>query len=184
MYYGDMDETLRLIAKQHKEWIRVVKTLGIYDYAEDIVQEMYILIWKYGSKEKIIKDGKVSRGYVFFTLRNLVYQYYNSKKKIHKISLDDEETTLQIPNDSEMDEQIAFHKMCTLIDDEVNSWHWYDAKLWKLYSQTDMSIRKIAAETNISWVSIWNSLKNYKLRIKDKFQEDWEDFNNEDYERI
>ena len=47
-----------------------------------------------------------------------------------------------------------------------------------------MSIRKIASETNISWVSIWNSLKNYKLKIKDKFQEDWDDLKNEDYERI
>jgi len=179
-----MDETLRLIAKQHKEWIKVINSFGEYDFAEDLVQEMYILIWKYGTKEKIIRDGKVSRGYVFFTLRNLYYQYYNSKKKIQKISLDDEETTLQIPHDSKMDEQIAFHKICTLIDEEVETWHWYDTKLWKLYSQTDMSIRKIASETNISWVSIWNSLKNYKLKIKDKFQEDWDDLKNEDYERI
>lgn len=179
-----MDETLRLIAKQHKEWIKIINSFGEYDYAEDLVQEMYILVWKYGSKEKIIRGGKVSRGYIFITLRNLYYQYFNSKKKIEKISIDNQETTLQIPYNSQMDEEVAFYKICTMIDEEVNTWHWYDSKLWKLYSQTDMSIRKIASETNISWVSIWNSLKNYKLKIKDKFQEDWDDLKNEDYERI
>lgn len=184
MYYGYMDEALRLIAKQHKEWIRIINSFGEYDYAEDLVQEMYILIMKYGSEKKVIKNGVVSRGYIFFVLRNLYYQYYNSKKKIIKISLDDQETTLQIPNSNKMDEEIAFHKICSKIDEEVKNWHWYDAKLWKIYSQTDMSIRKIANETNISWVSIWNSLKNYKSKIKDNFKEDWEDLKNEDYERI
>ena len=71
-----MDETLRLIAEQHKEWIKIINSFGEYDFAEDLVQEMYILIWKYGSEEKVIRNGKVSRGYIFFTLRNLYYQYF------------------------------------------------------------------------------------------------------------
>jgi hypothetical protein len=56
--------------------------------------------------------------------------------------------------------------------------------MWKLYSQTDMSIRKLAAETTISWVSIFNTLKNLKQDLKDKLQEDYIDLKNEDYERI
>ena len=47
-----------------------------------------------------------------------------------------------------------------------------------------MSIRKIAAETKISWVSIFNTLKNAKNIIKDKLQEDYEDYKNEDYDKI
>jgi hypothetical protein len=47
-----------------------------------------------------------------------------------------------------------------------------------------MSIRKIAAETKISWVSIFNTLKNAKNILKEKLKEDYEDYKNEDYERL
>ena len=71
------------------------------------------------------------------------------------------------------------------MEDEVaEEWHWYDKKMWKLYSQTDMSIRKLASETNISWVSIFNTLKNLKQEIKDKLEEDYIDYKNKDYDRI
>ena len=49
---------------------------------------------------------------------------------------------------------------------------------------TDMSIRKLAAETKISWVSIFNSLKHLKKDIKYKLAEDWEDFKNNDFDKI
>ena len=46
-----------------------------------------------------------------------------------------------------------------------------------------MSIRKISSETNISWVSIFKTLKKSKDELKDLFKEDYEDFKNKDYER-
>jgi len=177
-------EWLGKVAERHKEWIAIVKSFGEYDYCEDIVQEGYLTIYKYANEDKVIRDGIVSRGYMYFTLRSLYYQYYNSKRKINKVSLDDEEFTIQIPNDTQMDEQVAFHKICTMIDDHIDGWRWYENRLFKLYRDSDLSIRGIAAETNISWVSIFNSLKNAKQEIKDKFQEDWEDYKNKDYDRI
>jgi len=175
---------LSVVAKQHNEWIKIVNEFGEYNYAEDIVQEAYIALTKYADPNKIIKDGKVSRGYMFFTLRSLFYQYYNKKKKVQKINIDNDETFLQLPQLETMDEQEAFHKMCLLVDEVADDWNWYDKKMWKLYSQTDMSIRKLAAETKISWVSIFNTLKNLKHDLKQKLQEDWQDLKNEDYERI
>jgi len=114
----------------------------------------------------------------------LFYQYYNKKKKYKKIRLDDHEQTWQLQHEDNIEEQQAYHKICTMIDEVSEDWHWYDKKMWKLYSQTDMSIRKLAEETNISWVSIFNTLKNLKQDIKNKIQEDWDDLKNEDYERI
>ena len=177
-------EWLAKVAKRHKEWVAIVKSFGEYDYAEDIVQEMYLTIYKYANEDKIIRNGVVSRGYLYFTLRSLYYQYYNSKRKITKVSIDDNEFTIQIPNDSQMDEQIAFHKICTMIDNHIEGWRWYEKKLFSLYRDSDLSIRGIAAETNISWVSIFNSLKHAKEEIKDKFKEDWEDYINKDYDKI
>lgn len=177
-------EWLGKVAERHKEWIAIVKSFGEYDYAEDLVQEMYLTIYKYADESKVIRNGIVSRGYIYFCIRSLYYQYYNSKRKISKVSIDDDEVTLQIPDASQMDEQVAFHKICTMIDDHIEGWRWYEKKLFTLYRDSDLSIRGIAAETNISWVSIFNTLKNAKQEIKDKFEETYLDYKNKDYDRI
>ena len=177
-------EWLGKVAERHKEWVKIINGFGEYDYAEDLVQECYIVLYKYADENKIIRDGIVSRGYMYFTLRSLYYQYYNSKKRITKVSLDDEEFTIQIPNDSQMDEQIAFNKICTMIDDHIDTWRWYEKKLFTLYRDTELSIRGIAKETNISWVSIFNTLKHAKNELNDKFKEDWEDYINKDYDKL
>ena len=177
-------EWLGKVAERHNEWIAIINSFGEYDYAEDLVQECYLTIYKYADESKVIRDGVVSRGYMYFTLRSLSFQYYNSKRKVNKVFIDDDEVTLQIPDDSQMDEQIAFHKICTMIDDHIEGWRWYENKLFKLYRDSELSIRGIAAETNISWVSIFNTLKNAKQELKDKFQEDYEDYKNKDYDRI
>ena len=181
---GKQSEWLGIVAKRHQEWINIVKSFGEYNYAEDIVQQSYLTIYKYANEEKVIRNGNVSRGYMYFTLRSLYYQYYNSKRKITKVSIDDDEFTFEIPNHTQMDEQVAFHKICTMIDDHIDGWRWYEKKLFSLYRDTDLSIRGIAAETNISWVSIFNTLKNAKQEIKDTFKEDYEDYINKDYDRI
>lgn len=175
---------LAKVAKRHKEWIRIVNSFGEYDYAEDIVQQMYEVLYKYANESKIITNGVVSRGYVYFTLRSLFLQYCNAKNKVKKVRLDDEEDFTQIADYSEMDEQIGYHKVSTLIDNHIDKWRWYDKTLFKLYANSGMSIRKIAKETNISWVSIFNTLKKCKQEVKELFKEDWEDFKNNDYDRI
>ena len=73
---------LAKVAEHHKEWIKVIQSFGEYEVAEDLVQETYIALWKYASAEKIIDiNGKVRKGYVYFTLRSLYFQYYNKKTK-------------------------------------------------------------------------------------------------------
>jgi DNA-directed RNA polymerase specialized sigma24 family protein len=159
---------LNIVAKQHDDWIKIVNAFGEFDYAEDIVQEAYIRLIKYATPHRIIKDNKASRGYLYFTLRSVYFQYYNSKSKITKISLNDDENFLQIADDTDLEEE----------------WAWYDRKLFKLYRDTDLSIRKIAADTNISWVSIFNTLKNCKTDVQSKLGETYEDYKNGDYDRI
>jgi len=175
---------LELVAKQHKTWIKIINSFGEYDMAEDIVQEAYIVLYKYASEEKLIKNGVVNRGYMFFTLRSLYFQYYNSKRKITKISLDDEDVDVQIPEIDKMNKEIAHGNFTALIDEHINNWHWYDAKLFKLYRDTDMSIRKIAKETKISWVSIFNTIKNCKQELKEIFEQDYSNLKKENYESI
>ena len=181
---GKTYEWLELVAKQHDDWVGIVRSFGEYKYHEDLVQEAYLALIKYAKPENIIKNGKVSRGYMFFTLRSLYYQYYNKKKKIGVVRLDDDDNYLQIPYNDNIEENEAFHKICVMVDDVADEWGWYDRKLWKLYSQTDMSMRKLASETKISWVSIYNSLKHLKKDLRDKLYEDYEDYKNKNFDLL
>ena len=47
-----------------------------------------------------------------------------------------------------------------------------------------MSMRDIAKETNISLISIFNSIKNYKEILNTKFSKDYQDYINNDYNGI
>ena len=70
------------------------------------------------------------------------------------------------------------------INEEINTWHWYDQMLFKEYVSTGKSIITLAKESNISRSSIFQTLKNCKQRIKITVGEDWEDFRNQDFEHI
>ena len=179
---GKGAEWLEIVAKQHKEWIRIVKSFGEKNYAEDIVQQSYLNLHKYAEPDKVIENGKIRRGYMYFTLRTTYYLFYNQKKKVRKVSIDD--GILQLIQSDNIKENDAYNKICQKVDDELENWHWYDKKLFILYRDSGLSIRKLAAETKISWVSIFNTLKNAKNIIKEKLGEDYEDFKNEDYDRL
>jgi DNA-directed RNA polymerase specialized sigma24 family protein len=162
------------VAKHHKEWVEVIYKLGETDYAEDIVQESYMALIKYADEKKLIdENGKVRKGYMFFTLRSLYYQFYNKKKKVNKVSFDEQ---WEIFDDSNLEEQEAYNDICLMIDKELETWHWYDRKLFKLYRDSDMSMRDIAKETNISLISIFHSIKNYKEILNSKFEKDYQDY--------
>lgn len=173
---------LEQVAKHHKEWVEVIHKLGEFDYAEDIVQESYIALMKYADATKLIdSQGLVRKGYMFFTLRSLYYQFYNKKKKINKVSFDG---CWELFDDSNIEEHKAYNDICLMIDEELENWNWYDRKLFKLYRDTDMSMRDIAKETNISLISIFHSIKNYKEILNTKFQKDYQDYINNDYNQI
>ena len=47
-------EWLGIVFKRHNEWIKIVNAFGEFNYAEDIVQELYLVLYKYADEEKII----------------------------------------------------------------------------------------------------------------------------------
>ena len=190
-----MKNWLEEVAKHHKEWVKIAKNLGAKDYAEDIVQESYIKLHQYSSESKIFYEGKISKGYMYFVIRSVFLSYINSKNKVHKIQIEEfykdkdfNEIEIKhldkfISNDN-LEKEDAFWRLCEKMDNELNTWHWYDKSIYELYRDTDLSIRGMAKETKISSVNIFHTLKKGKNIMKDKFKEDYEDFNNEDYNLI
>ena len=72
-------EWLTKVAKHHNEWVKMVNQFGEYFFAEDIVQETYIMLYKWSSEEKLFKDGNISKGYMWLALKNTCL-YFNFKK--------------------------------------------------------------------------------------------------------
>ena len=181
---GKSAQWLAKVAERHTEWVNVIKGFGEYEYCDDLVQETYLILYKYANEEKVIKDGVVSRGYMYFTLRSTYFQFYKNKRKIKKVSLDNEEHTYEIPDDTQMDEQIAYNKICTMIDDHIQDWRWYERRLYQLYRDSGLSIGGIAKETFLIFLLFFNTLKNAKHELKQKFQEDYDDYINNDFEQL
>tara|TARA_R110002124_G_C8932590_1_gene512138 strand:- start:1506 stop:2078 length:573 start_codon:yes stop_codon:yes gene_type:complete len=190
-----MTEFLEALGKNHKEWVQIAKNLGAKDYAEDIVQESYLKIIKYADNKNVYSNGKYSKAYMYFTIRSVFLNYIKLKNKVHKIQIeefykDEEFTEIQakyierFTSSNDLNKEDAFWRLCEKMDNELNTWHWYDKSIYELYRDTDLSIRGMASETKISPVNIFHTLKKGKNIMRDKFKEDYEDFNNQDYNLI
>jgi len=174
---------LSKVAEHHEDYLRIVKSLGVDDLAEDIVQEMYIKISKYCSPERILQEnGTVNKYYIRCVLYNLVHDYRKQQNKLNKVNIE-EVYNLGVEYDY-IEETEAYTGLIQLIGEEVKTWHWYDRDLFTLYWKTGWSIRKLSDETRISTSSIFQTLKYCKNQIRINVGEDYEDFMNQDYEYI
>ena len=175
-------EWINKVVKHHKEWVKIVNSFGEYFFAEDIVQETYLMLLKWSNEDKLFTNGNLNKGYVWLALKNTFLMSLRNENKIQKINMESISMLAQEQN-NEL-KHISYSRLLTILDDEVANWHWYDQKLFKLYKDSDLSMREISKETNISVTSIFNTIKNCKARINQSVGETYEDYINEDYELI
>lgn len=165
------------------------------DIVEDFVHETYLRLNKYvENPEKIMyNETEINRFYVYITLKNLWTDYCKERSKFQKRNVADysaDHYSFEVPEwaiyeEVNREEQKAEEYIIAKINEEVDSWdHWYDKKLFRLYYNSDISMRKLAIETKISVTSIFNSCKNYKEILRTKFGEDFEDYLNGDFDKI
>jgi hypothetical protein len=169
------------VAKYHKEYIKTIENFGEYFYAEDLVQEMYIRLMTKNKELQVIVNGQVNRYYIYLTLRSLFVDFYRQKSKVIKVDVSEILTLQQI---DEIEEHEAFGDLMQKVNNELKTWHYYDQLLFKLYKDTDKSMRDIAQDTNISLRSIFCTIKSCKERLKENVSEDYQDYINQDYELI
>lgn len=174
---------LELLGKNHALWLKMVIGFGCpKDVADDIVQEMYLKLHRLVVDENRIMydDEEVNRFYVYITLKNLFLDYKNAKSKYTFVDIS--EYQVMTNDDWDLEERdSAFSNLMSVINEEINSWHLYDAKLCNTYFKSSLSLRDISTGSKISLTSIFNSVKNYKKILKEKFMEDVQDFYNGDY---
>jgi len=164
---------LKELAKEHNKWVNIVRSLGGGDYSEDIVQEMYLKIHDMELRKETLS------AFVYFVLKNMTNDLHRKKAKIHKIDI----TDCLFLHTEETQGAEEYDIICQRITEEIDTWHWYDQMLWRLYTQ-GMSMRDLERETKISLSSIFHTLKTCKQRIRISVGEDYEDYINQDYEKI
>lgn len=169
---------LQQVAKKHNYWLKVAYSFGVGDYAEDIVQEMYLKLHKYIENETLKKETITT--YVYCIIRSLCLDLKRLQKKSIKIEIQDYHATSK----SNLLQVETLNKIYDKIDKEIESWRWYDAKLFKLYTENSYSQRDISKETGIKVGSIHYTLRKAGDKLKEKVGEDLEDFFNNDLELI
>lgn len=170
------------VAQHHKEWVGIIKSFGERMYAEDLVQETYLMLYKWSCPEKYLVNGRVNKGYVWLCLRNSFLLYQREKKKAIKLDLD----AIQELSTNELNVNFfeAKEKIHTFITQEVNTWNHFDQKLYYLHVEKKIPMRKLARETKISFTTIYESMNACKERLKIAVGENYEDYINEEFERI
>ena len=137
------------------------------ELAQDIVQEMYVRLYKYVDEaEKIMyNETEVNTFFVYVTLRNMYTTLMKAKARFEFVDVSSLEDEL-IFEEANEEAEIQMLSLYEEIWETTDEWHWYDKKIFHLYHNTDMSIRTLADETKISARSIFNTLKNARERIQ------------------
>lgn len=158
---------LERLYKYHNELIALAVVFSKQD-AEDIIQDVYIKVSLYAKEDKLFINDKLNKHYLFIIIRNVYITNYH--KKTHSEDI----TNFEIEyNDFNELEEIDWFNFMTKCKAVVDSWDIYDKKLFSLYRDSGMSMQEISNETKISKTSIFHSLKEHKRKLKDLFQNDY-----------
>ncbi len=177
-----MTTELKKLTEMHNDWVCMAKSLEAGDYSEDVVQEAYIRIFKYATPDAIVKNGIPNKMYMWSTIRNVIFDHRKKKNRLNTISLNKVDYNIANDNDVQMWEAREDLEAC--IESEINKWHWYDARLFRIYRESGKSMRLLSKETGISLTSIFTTLKHCKRRLRENVGEDYTDFFNQDYELL
>ena len=175
------------VGQHHDEWLKYIRKMGASTHAEDLVQEMYLRLYKYNCGDKVIlENGKVHKSYIWATLSNLYKSYKKSSSKFHFINIEDCRglESEQVTSGAEEAYERIMQKMFKEIDNLDKEGYPYNKELFNLYVESAMSMRCISSVTNISLTSIFNTLKQCKEQLSDELREDIEDYNNGEFNLI
>lgn len=178
---------LEKVSKHHEEYLRFLQAMGCTSHAEDIVQEMYLRLHHYNAGEKVINEkGEVSKSYIWRVLNNMYKSYLKDKGKFFFYDI----TEFKAIESEDYKEQRegGYTKITQKLYKELNNLdkdgYPYNKELFTLYIESGMSMRALSTVTRISVTNIFNTVNFCKNQLRERLGEDYEDFNNEDYDKL
>jgi len=193
---------LNKVCKDHKYWYSVAYSfLNNKQDAEDVVQDMYIKIDKLNIDLYKSRFGEeVNKGYFYTVIRNLCLDFIKNKQ--NNLDID----TTYVSNDDIDESKECYDKLILKIQEEVNKWDYYDRTLFECYMYSGLSYRDMAngSDKNAKLISnkmrlneraikngigittraVSYSIKKSMNKLKEKFGEDFQDYFNNDYDKI
>lgn len=174
------NELLDKLAEKYDDWWNMAKSFKVSDdEASELVQEMFIRIYDYVKEPKKIlyNENEINTFYVYITLRNLYYSNLKGDKLTFVEEVKDYMVNeYELPNYLEASKKEHLEKVFNNVDSVIDTWYWYDRKMFELYYRTDMSMRDISSETKITLSSIFNTLSNAKKEIRQRLSEAYEEY--------
>ena len=156
-----VQETMILVAKKHKEWIKIVISFGCdKEIAEDIVQEMYIKIQLKLEKGLDIMYGKeINYYYIFKTLKSLFYDLKRKGKNITIVNIEDN------INDFNTEMDINYDSEYEKITDSLSEMYWYNRKVFEIINGGE-KIAELSRKSGIPYYSLYNTYNKVKSKLK------------------
>jgi len=156
-----VQETMVLVAKKHKEWIKIVISFGCdKEIAEDIVQEMYIKIQLKLDKGLDIMYGKeINYYYIFKTLKSLFYDLKRKGKNITIVNIEDN------INDFNTEMDINYDSEYKKITDSLSEMYWYNRKVFEIINGGE-KIAELSRKSGIPYYSLYNTYNKVKSKLK------------------
>lgn len=155
---------MEILAKDHSKWLRISRSFGLNEEAEDLVQNMYIKIYEWkGKYDKTLmyNEKEVNHYFVFLVLRNLFLDQCKTKK--NKVPLND-----NLKDKSKNDLTIEYKEKLNEVKREIESWHLYDRKIYELLYQEGYSMLELSKKTGIDYYNIYRTKKKIVKLINQK----------------
>jgi len=163
-----MKSLVELAYDKHKDWINIVKSFGANkNYAEDIVQEMYIqLICDIQKGLDLWYNDDINTYYCYKVLRGIYLNTHKKEAKFLKTYIEDINGEIKEVEDLGIDE-VEYAKQKDNIDEILKEMYWYDSKVFTLVA-SGKSVASLSRDTKISYYSLYNTYRTALKNIKDK----------------
>lgn len=153
--------------------------------AEDLVQDVMVTILELPEDRfNNIRFGESSLN-MLYIYRSLKNRYINQVKKLKANS------TVELNDNVEIEVDIAsdiFETKFDVLNKEINAYldeletttdGWFRAKLFRLYLTSGKSMDQLAKDTKISKSTIFTTIRNVRIELKDKFENQYKELNND-----
>jgi RNA polymerase sigma factor (sigma-70 family) len=163
--YKDFNYYLGFAIKQTKD----------KDLSEDLVQETFLQLMTMNQHRLliIIDSGKIKT----YICKIMMVKYFSKKSQFNKkvvqfkkkkIQSDESFLEYLVNKNTEQNDQSSDYveELNKRIDECLNTFDDYDRKLFQLYFETGLSVRRLSEETGITFKSIQYTIEKVKKNIK------------------
>ena len=165
----EVDNILNILVKDDDVWLKMAEEISGNSkvQAKDLLHDFYIALHSKVDNGKvkindILYNDSLNKAFIYKMMHNIFIDNIRNDKDI----LIDKELKNIIEADNE-----PYVDIEKVVDEIVDSFYWFDRKLFNLYRKKFHSIRKLSAATNISHVVVWRTINNCIKEIKKKINE-------------